>query len=86
MLGHSGFLLTERWPVADRELMKEDVVTIAVQINGKLRGQVEVPAPPSEEQVMETVFASERIQQWVSGKTIVKKIYVPGKLVNVVVK
>jgi leucyl-tRNA synthetase len=86
LLGHSGFLLTERWPVADRELMKEDVVVIAVQVNGKLRGQVEVPAPPSESQVMDAVFANEKIRQWVSGKTIVKKIYVPSKLVNVVVK
>ena len=86
MLGNEGFLLTTRWPVADRALMQEDVVVIAVQINGKLRGQVEVPAPPSEPQVMEAVFANEKIQQWVSGKEIVKKIYVPGKLVNVVVR
>ena len=86
MLGNEGMLLTTRWPLADRALMQEDVVVIAVQINGKLRGQVEVPAPPSETQVLEAVFANERIQQWVSGKEIVKKIYVPGKLVNVVVR
>ena len=86
MLGNEGFLLTTKWPVADRALMQEDVAIIAVQINGKLRGQVEVPAPPSEPQVMEAVFANEKIQQWVSGKEIVKKIYVPGKLVNVVVR
>ena len=86
MLGNEGFLLTAKWPVADRALMQEDTVTIAVQINGKLRGQVEVAAPPSEGQVMDAVFANERIQQWVTGKDIVKKIYVPGKLVNVVVR
>jgi len=86
MLGNEQMLLTSRWPVADRELMKEDVVVIAVQINGKLRGQVEVAAPPTEAQVMDAVFANEKIQQWVSGKEIVKKIYVPGKLVNVVIK
>ena len=86
MLGHTDLILTSKWPVADRELMKEDVATIAVQINGKLRGQVEVAAPPTEQQVMDAVFANEKIQQWVSGKEIVKKIYVPGKLVNVVVR
>jgi leucyl-tRNA synthetase len=86
MLGNEGFVLTSKWPVADRALMQEDVVIIAVQINGKLRGQVEVAAPPTETQVMDAVFANEKILQWTNGKTIVKKIYVPGKLVNIVVK
>ncbi|MGN6183563.1 MAG: leucine--tRNA ligase, partial [Thermoanaerobaculia bacterium] len=86
MLGNEGFVLTSQWPVADKALMQEDTVVIAVQVNGKLRGQVEVPAGASEDSVFEAVFASERIQQWVAGKDIVKKIYVPGKLVNVVVK
>ncbi|HEV3484112.1 MAG TPA: class I tRNA ligase family protein, partial [Vicinamibacterales bacterium] len=86
MLGNEGFVLTSQWPVADRELMKEDTVVIAVQVNGKLRGQVEVPAPAEEQVVMSAVFEHERIRQWVAEKEIVKKIYVPGKLVNVVVK
>jgi leucyl-tRNA synthetase len=86
MLGNEGFVLTSKWPVADRALMQEDTVVIAVQVNGKLRGQVEVPAGAAEAAVFEAVFASDRIQQWVAGKDIVKKIYVPGKLVNVVVK
>ncbi|HEX7830481.1 MAG TPA: leucine--tRNA ligase [Thermoanaerobaculia bacterium] len=86
MLGNEGFVLTSKWPVADRALMQEDTVVIAVQVNGKLRGQVEVAAPAEETRVFEAVFSSDRIQQWVAGKDIVKKIYVPGKLVNVVVK
>jgi leucyl-tRNA synthetase len=86
MLGNEGFVLTSTWPVADRTLMQEDTVVIAVQVNGKLRGQVEVPAPPEEQRVMDAVFANEKIQGWITGKEIVKKIYVPGKLVNVVVK
>ncbi|HET7433904.1 MAG TPA: leucine--tRNA ligase [Thermoanaerobaculia bacterium] len=85
-LGNDGFVLTSKWPVADPELMKEDTVTIAVQVNGKLRGQVDVPAGAAENAVYDAVFANEKIQQWVSGKDIVKKIYVPNKLVNVVVK
>ncbi len=86
MLGNEGFVLTTQWPVADPELMKEDTVTIAVQVNGKLRGQVEVAAPAVEERVFEAVAANERIQSWIAGKELVKRIYVPGKLVNVVVR
>jgi leucyl-tRNA synthetase len=86
LLGHESFVLTTKWPVADPELMKEDSVTIAVQVNGKLRGQVEVAAPPEEAKVFEAVFANEKIQAWVTGKQVAKQIYVPGKLVNLVVK
>jgi leucyl-tRNA synthetase len=81
-----GFVLTSQWPVADPALMQEDTVVIAVQVNGKLRGQVEVPAPAVEEKVFEAVAANERVQSWIAGKELVKKIYVPGKLVNIVVK
>jgi leucyl-tRNA synthetase len=86
MLGQEPFLLTSPWPLADREKMKEDAVTIVVQINGKLRGQVEVPNPPEEKAVLAAVDANEKVRTWLEGKQIVKRIYVPGKLVNVVVK
>jgi leucyl-tRNA synthetase len=59
---------------------------IAVQINGKLRSQIEIAAPPDEQRVMDAVFASDKVQGYISGKEIVKKIYVPGKLVNLVVR
>ena len=86
MLGHKTYILKSNWPIADPALMLEDVITIVVQVNGKLRGHVEVPNPPAEEQVLSAVQGNVRIQQWVSGKQIVKTIYVPGKLVNVVVR
>jgi leucyl-tRNA synthetase len=86
MLGHEELLLTSQWPVADPALMQEDRVTIAVQVNGKLRGQVEVAAPPDETKVFEAVFANDKIRSWIDGKDVVKKIYVPGKLVNMVVR
>jgi leucyl-tRNA synthetase len=84
--GMKGFILTSKWPVADRALMQEDVVTIVVQVNGKLRGQIEVPNPAVEDAVMAAVKSHEKIQTWVEGKQVVKTIYVPGKLVNVVVR
>src|SRR6202022_3222980 len=52
LLGNKPFILTSKWPVADPKLMQEDVISIVVQVNGKLRGHVEVPNPPAEEQVL----------------------------------
>ncbi|HJQ40607.1 MAG TPA: leucine--tRNA ligase [Thermoanaerobaculia bacterium] len=86
MLGNDGMVLTSRWPVADRALMQEESVTIAVQVNGKLRGQVTVGVPAEEAVVMDAVQSNEKIKQWIAEKEIVKKIYVPGKLVNIIVK
>ena len=86
MFGNEGFILTSNWPKADPALMVEDVVTIVVQVNGKLRGQVEVPNPPEKEVVLAAIRSNQKVQQWISGKEIVKEVYVPGKLVNIVVK
>ncbi len=86
MLGNEEFVLTSKWPVADPALMQEDTVVIAVQVNGKLRGQVEVAAPAVEEKVFEAIAANGKIQAWITGKELVKRIYVPGKLVNIVIR
>jgi len=83
--GEKGLIVTSQWPKADPELMQEEVVTIVVQVNGKLRGQIEVPHPPEEAVVMAAVQANEKVQGWLADKQIVKTIYVPGKLVNIVV-
>jgi len=86
IFGNEGFILTSSWPKADPALMVEDVVTIVVQVNGKLRGQVEVPNPPEKEVVLAAIRGNQKVQQWISGKEVVKEVYVPGKLVNIVVK
>jgi leucyl-tRNA synthetase len=86
MFGNDGFILTSSWPKADPSLMVEDVVTIVVQVNGKLRGQVEVPNPPEKDVVLAAVRGNQKVQQWVAGKEVVKEVYVPGKLVNIVVR
>ena len=85
-LGNERFVLTAPWPVADPALMQEDVITIVVQVNGKLRGQVEVPNPSVEEHVLAAVKSNTNVQRWVEGKQVVKTVYVPGKLVNMVVR
>jgi leucyl-tRNA synthetase len=86
MLGEKGTLLKAPWPKYDAALAKEEELEIPVQVNGKLRSRVVVPADASEEFVVERALADEKVQSAIAGKQIVKKIFVPGKLVNLVVK
>jgi leucyl-tRNA synthetase len=74
------------WPVADPALLSSDVATYVVQVNGKLRDRVEVPAETPEQDVIELARASEKVQRHLDGKEVVKEIFVPGKLVNLVVR
>jgi leucyl-tRNA synthetase len=86
MVGEKGNLLKASWPKYDAELAKEEEIEIPVQVNGKLRSRVVVAADAPESTVLERALADEKIKAAVGGKQIVKKIYVPGKLVNFVVK
>ncbi|MGC2475060.1 MAG: leucine--tRNA ligase [Candidatus Sulfotelmatobacter sp.] len=86
MLGEKGSLLKASWPRYDAELAKEEEIEIPVQVNGKLRSRVTVPAAATEEFVLEKAFADEKVKSAIAGKQIVKKIYVPGKMVNLVVR
>ncbi len=76
----------QRWPVWDEAIAKEDVVELAIQINGKVRDKIEVPTDSEAETVKGQALAAEGIQRHLEGKTPVKVIYVPGRLVNIVVK
>ncbi len=86
MLGEKGNLLKASWPQYDAALAKEEELEIPVQINGKLRSKIVVPADASEEYILERALADEKVQAAIAGKQIVKKIFVPGKLVNIVVR
>jgi leucyl-tRNA synthetase len=86
MLGEKGNLLKAPWPTYDAALAREEEIEIPVQVNGKLRSRVVVPADSEEKFVVARALADEKVTAAVSGKQIVKKIYVPGKLVNIVVK
>jgi leucyl-tRNA synthetase len=86
MLGEKGNLLKAPWPKYDAELAKEEEIEIPVQVNGKLRSRVTVPADADEAFVLERALADEKVKAAIAGKQIVKKIYVPGKMVNLVVK
>jgi leucyl-tRNA synthetase len=86
MTGEKSNLLKAPWPKYDAALAAEDEIEIPVQVNGKLRSLVVVQAGATNDQVEKTALADEKIKMATAGKQIVKKIVVPGKLVNIVVR
>jgi len=76
---------TQSWPMVDEEAAREDEVIIPVQVNGKLRDRILVPADASEEQIKTTALASEVIQKYLAGNSPRKVIVAQKKLVNIVI-
>ncbi|MBH3447937.1 leucine--tRNA ligase [Pseudomonas putida] len=83
-LGHAGSVIDAAWPSVDEQALVQDTVTLVVQVNGKLRGQVEMPAAASREEVEAAARSNENVLRFIDGLTIRKVIVVPGKLVNIV--
>jgi leucyl-tRNA synthetase len=86
VLGETDNLLRYPWPDYDAELAKEEEIEYAVQVNGKLRSRLSVPADCPEDLVLERALADDKVRTSLDGKQVVKTIVVPGKLVNVVIK
>jgi leucyl-tRNA synthetase len=86
MLGEKGSLLRTPWPKYDPALAKEDEIEIPVQINGKLRSRIVVPADATESVVRERALSEAKVKAMLDGKQIVKVIVVPAKLVNIVIR
>ena len=86
MTGETSNLLKAPWPKYDAALAAEDEIEIPVQVNGKLRGLVVVPAEASEDQIKQAALADEKVGGALAGKQVVKVIVVPKKLVNIVVR
>jgi len=84
-LGHTGGIGEVFWPVYDETIAKEETVTVVVQINGKIRSRIEVPANSPDEMLRETALSDARVFEFTNGKTVRKVIVVPGKLVNIVI-
>lgn len=85
-MGYDRSLATEPWPAHDPEALKTSEVTVVVQVNGKLRGQITVAADASAETIQAKALGDQNVERHIEGKTIVKVIVIPGKLVNVVVR
>jgi len=86
VLGHNDTIAYEKWPEYDEAKTVDTLVEIAVQVNGKLRGTISIDKNIDKDAAIETAKKDEKVAEALLGKTIVKEIYVPGKIVNIVAK
>ena len=85
-LGHEGSTLQQRWPAFDAALAAEEELEIPVQVNGKLRARIRVAATVSEDDLRSLAVAEPKVQEHLNGRSVLKIVVVPGKLVNIVAK
>jgi leucyl-tRNA synthetase len=85
-LGHAESLAYEPWPAYREELCRDDVVEIAVQVNGRVRGRVTIAPDTSEAEARAAAQAEKNVQDHLAGKTVSKFVYVPGRIVNFIVR
>jgi len=83
--GHDYSIHNQRWPSYDEALAKEEEIVVAVQVNGRLRDKLTVPADILEEEVRTLALASDKVKAYTDGRTVQKVIYVPGRVVSIVV-
>jgi len=84
-LGHDSAIIDHAWPAVDESALVQDSITLVVQVNGKVRGKVEVPAAAAREAIESAVMAEDNVLRHMDGKAAKKVIVVPGKLVNIVI-
>ena len=84
-LGEDGDVIDAGWPVVDDTALVSDTLKLVVQVNGKLRSEIEVAADSSDEEIENFALADERVRKFTAGKAVRKIIVVPGRLVNIVV-
>jgi leucyl-tRNA synthetase len=85
-LGHAESLARHPWPKVDESKLVETNIELPVQVNGKVRGKVTVPASATESEVLAVAESADSVMPWLAGKAVAKRIYVPGKLVSFVVR
>ena len=86
ILGHDDTIAFESWPVYDEAELVEDTVEIVVQVNGKLKAKLNIAVDADKDSVIAMAMDDEKVKEAIDGKNIVKQIYVPNKLVNIVAK
>ena len=86
LLGHDQTLAYHPWPEFDEALTVDDVVKLGVQVNGKTRGEVAVAPDAPQEEVVALATALDKVKGFLEGKKLVKVIYVPGRILNLVAK
>ncbi|MFW6295376.1 MAG: leucine--tRNA ligase [Halanaerobium sp.] len=86
LIGHNNSIHEMSWPDYKESALEKEEITIVIQVNGKVREKISVDPDISEEEVKEKVLEEEKIQSYLEGNNLIKTIYVPGKLVNLVVQ
>jgi len=85
-VGNSGDILDAGWPAPDANAMVRESIELVIQVNGKLRGKVSVPADADKQQIETIAMRDDNVQRYVEGREIIKVVVVPGRLLNIVVK
>jgi leucyl-tRNA synthetase len=85
MLGNQGSIFKEKWPEYNKDLVKDKEVEMVIQINGKLRGRIRVPANISQEEAFSLAVGDKKVKKFLGKSKVKKKIFIKGKLVNLVV-
>jgi leucyl-tRNA synthetase len=83
--GHPYSIHNQHWPEYDKELAREEEITLVIQVNGKLRDKVLVPASISEAKAKELALSRERVKTYIDSKKLTRIIYVPKRVINIVV-
>jgi leucyl-tRNA synthetase len=86
ILGHNDTIAYEPWPAYDEAKTVDDSVEVAVEVNGKLRATIMLPMNCDKDEAIAIAKADEKVQAAIEGKTVIKEISVPNKIVNIVVK
>ncbi len=84
--GHSGSIHHQSWPEWDPALAVDEMASVAVQVNGKVRAVFDVPVDASQDSVETQAFSDQRVTNFTDGKQVARVIYIPGKVLNIVVK
>jgi leucyl-tRNA synthetase len=84
--GHSYSIHNQSWPQWDEALAKDEEITLVVQVNGRLRDRIVVPASMTEAEAKQAALESQRVKAYLEGKEVINIVYVPGRLVNLVVR
>jgi leucyl-tRNA synthetase len=86
VIGEKAPLATAAWPTYDPALVQDETVTVAIQVNGKTRGTVIAAKDATQAQVHALAEADEKLQKHITGKTIAKAVYVPGRILNLIIR
>ena len=85
ILGHKDSVLKASWPAFDKDIAREQTITLVIQVNGKVRSKIEIPADMPQEKIRQLVLEDAKTKEWIKDSPIKKFIVIPNKLVNIVV-